>query len=513
MADDPVIVVGAGMGGLGAALSLAGQGERVVLLERAEKPGGKMREISVGGTAIDAGPTVFTMKWVFDEMFAAFGSRLEDEVALEKADLLARHAWDDDSQLDLFADVERSVDAIGAFAGPAQAKLFRAFVNRSGEVYRTLEGPFLRSSRPTLFSLHQRVGFLRVGELLRLRPFSTLWDVLGDYFTDPRLRQLYGRYATYCGSSPFEAAATLMIVARVEQDGVWTITGGMARLAEALARTATRLGVTIRCGESVASVDVAGGIARGVTLASGERLAAKAVIINADANAVATGLFGADAARAVGATPVASRSLSAMAWTFVAKTSGFPLARHSVFFSRDYAREFDEIFAQKILPTEPTVYLCAQDRDGSDNPAVSGPERILSLVNAPATGDSHSFTAAEIAQCQERTIRQLERCGLNVTLDPQASVMTTPTDFNRLFPATGGALYGRASHGWMASFQRPDARTKLPGLYLAGGSVHPGPGVPMATLSGRLAASAVLSDFSSIRRSHLVAMSGGMSTR
>lgn len=500
VADDPVIIVGAGMGGLAAALSLAGQGVRVTLIERAAKPGGKMRELSVGAAAIDAGPTVFTMKWVFDEMFAAFGSRLEDEVTLEKADLLARHAWDDKGRLDLFADVERSVEAIGDFAGAAQAKLFRAFVDRSGEVYRTLEGPFLRSSRPTLFSLHKRVGFMRVGELLRLRPFSTLWDVLGDYFTDPRLRQLYGRYATYCGSSPFQAAATLMIVARVEQDGVWTIKGGMARLAEALARTATRLGVTIRCGETVASVRVEGGAVRGVTLESGEVLPARAVIVNADANAVATGLFGKDAAKAVGATPVAARSLSAMAWTFVAETGGFPLARHSVFFSRDYAREFDEIFSGRTLPTEPTVYLCAQDRDGSDHPVANGPERILSLVNAPATGDSHSFDAAEIAQCQARTIRQLERCGLSVKLDPDASLMTTPTDFNRLFPATGGALYGRASHGWMASFQRPDARTRLPGLYLAGGSIHPGPGVPMATLSGRLAASEVLSDFSSTRR-------------
>ena len=132
-------------------------------------------------------------------------------------------------------------------------------------------------------------------------------------------------------------------------------------------------------------------------------------------------------------------------------------------------------------------------------PSRSAPERLLVLVNAPANGDRHTYDAAEIEQCAQRTFGVLERCGLQIQRQPDAMRVTTPADFNRMFPATGGALYGRSSHGWTASFQRPGARTKIPGLYLAGGSTHPGPGVPMAALSGRSAAASLLADLASTK--------------
>jgi len=507
-----VIIVGAGVGGLCAALALAARGVAVTVLERAPKPGGKMREVTVGGQPIDAGPTVFTMRWVFEELMAEAGADLGGEVGLRQAEVLARHAWNATDRLDLFADVARSAEAVGDFAGADEAARFRAFCARAGEVYRTLEAPFLRAGRPSgPVDLTWRVGLAGLPRLLRLNPFATLWQALGESFKDPRLQQLYGRYATYCGSSPFGAPATLMLVAHVEQDGVWYVDGGMYRLAEALARVATRLGADIRCNASVASVTTAGGRIDGVVLATGERLAADAVIVNADSAAVAAGLLGPAIAGAVPAVPAAARSLSALAWTAVGRAEGFPLARHNVFFGGDYAVEFDTIFRQRRLPDDPTVYVCAQDR--ADLPAgdVAGPERFLCLVNAPADGDTRPFGEAEIGRCLERMADRLQACGL--TLAAEAASITAPADFHALFPGTGGALYGRASHGWRATFQRPDTRTAIPGLYLAGGSVHPGPGVPMAALSGRMAARSVLSDFASTRPSRPVAISGGMSTR
>ncbi|WP_244612419.1 1-hydroxycarotenoid 3,4-desaturase CrtD [Methylobacterium haplocladii] len=511
MPGNRVVVIGAGVAGLVASLKLAHAGLDVTLLERAAAPGGKMRALPVGGSAIEAGPTVFTMRWVFEEIFAEVGVALGDRVALTSTKLLARHAWSADERLDLFADIDASAEAIAAFAGPREADGYRRFCARAAEVYRTLEGPFIRGSRPSPIDLGRRVGLSGIGDLWRIQPFTTLWSALGEYFRDPRLRQLFGRYATYCGSSPFAAPATLMLVAHVEQAGVWLVEGGLSRLARAIADLAVENGATIRYGAEVARVETQGGRATGVILADGERIAADAVVANADVAALGSGLFGPEAAPAGDRIAPADRSLSAVTFCLNARAEGFPLAHHTVFFSRDYAREFSEILDRRQLPADPTVYICAQDRgDSCADPG--GPERLLLLVNAPADGRERPFPPSEIETCETNWRRRLAACGLTLTV-PEPAAVTTPEGFEALFPATGGALYGRAAHGWMASFKRPGSRTRLPGLYLAGGSVHPGPGVPMAAQSGRLAAEALLADLASTVRSPRAATSGGTSTR
>jgi 1-hydroxycarotenoid 3,4-desaturase len=512
MQNDRVVVIGAGIGGLACAIDLAAQGLAVTVVERAGQVGGKMREVDVAGAKIDAGPTVFTMRWVFDALFAAAGADFGRAVTLTPLEILARHAWSAGEIFDLFGDLPRAVDAVAAFAGPDEGRRFRDFCAEARAIYCTLKEPFLESSRPSLLSLTARIGLGRPGSLFGIRPFETLWRALSQQFHDPRLRQLFGRYATYSGSSPFRCPATLMLIAHVERDGVWTIDGGMQRLADALEHLARSLGVTFRCETGVAEIIVTRGAAAAVRLACGERLDAAAIVLNADPAALADGLFGAAAAAAVDVVSPANRSLSAVTWAMVATAQGFPLLRHNVFFSSDYAAEFDDLFGRSRLPDRPTIYLCAQDRDGADGTVTTSQERLLLLVNAPAVGDSHPFDAEEIALCETRILASLKQCGLSLQTRPEATRITTPAEFHRLFPATGGALYGRASHGWTASFRRPAAQTRLPGLYLAGGSTHPGAGVPMAALSGRLAAQRLLADRPSTRPSRRAAISGGTST-
>ncbi len=510
MRTDRIVVIGAGIGGLTAATLLAARGASVTVLERMSAPGGKMRQIQVGGSVLDAGPTVFTMRWVFDAIFAAAGTSLDAHLQLRPATTLARHAWSATERLDLFADIDQSADAIGVFAGAAEARGYRAFCDQARRIYRTLEQPFIRGPLPTPLSLVRAAGLRGLPGLLQISPFESMWRALGEHFQDARLRQLFGRYATYCGSSPFLAPATLMLVAHVEQDGVWLVEGGMHRVATALADLAGGHGATFRYGTNVAAITIEKGRATGVRLSDGEWLAADAVVVNADVAALAEGRFGPAAAAAVPAIPASGRSLSALTWAIAAPTGGFPLQRHNVFFSRDYAAEFDDLFKRKVLPTAPTVYVCAQDRDGQGHGPV-GAERLLCLVNAPATGDTRPLTPTEIAQCTDRSFSLLAQCGLIV--DPQQAVVTTPTTFEALFPATGGALYGQAVHGSMASFRRPGARSKIPGLYLAGGSTHPGAGVPMAALSGQMASANLLADFASTGLSRATATRGGMSMR
>jgi 1-hydroxycarotenoid 3,4-desaturase len=513
MAAERVVIVGAGVGGLVAALLLSARGISVTVVERSSGPGGKMRQVEIAGTRVDSGPTVFTMRPVFEEIFSAAGASLSDYVKLRPTEILARHAWSGSERLDLFADIDRSADAIGDFAGAQEARGYRDFCERSRRVYETLDKPFIRSARPSLNTLIASFGLRRIGALWQIRPFTTLWNALGEHFRDERLRQLFGRYATYCGSSPFLAPATLMLVAHVEREGVWLIEGGMHRLAEALAAVASNAGAKLLYQSEVSEVIVESEGVAGVMLSTGERIDADTVLVNGDVAAVGSGRLGKAIAAAVPSFPRSARSLSAITWAMVAPTRGFPLVRHNVFFSNNYQDEFERIRRGR-LPAEPTVYVCAQHRTDADNSSAPGvPEALLCLVNAPPCDDGNACEPAEISECEERTFATLERSGLQVERRGESCVMTTPREFDGLYPATGGALYGPASHGWMASFRRPGSRTRIPGLYLAGGSAHPGPGVPMAAISGALAAEAMLADYASMRRFRRAATSGGTSMR
>ena len=372
--------------------------------------------------------------------------------------------------LDLFAERAESADAIGRFAGAAEARGFEAFAARAARIWRTLESSFIREDRPSVLDLVAKAG---ARDLMGISPFTTLDRALAEHFRDPRLRQLFGRYATYCGSSPYDSPATLMLVAHVESEGVWLVEGGMHRLAVALAALAERLGARIRYGAGVRSMTQRGGRAGGVVLADGEPVAADAIICNGDSNAVATGLFG-DLGAGVRPTAPAERSLSALTWAVRTLPAGFPLLRHTVFFSDDYRAEFDALKRGR-LPAVPTVYICAQDR--TDQEAQAGePERLLCLVNAPATGDTGKPTQEEIARCEERTLHQLRRCG------PDAEPRPPERDdhgrdngasaVRNSIPGNGGRAV-RAERPWLGGVLPPAGGADETAGPLPGGGQHP----------------------------------------
>jgi 1-hydroxycarotenoid 3,4-desaturase len=512
-----ILIIGAGIGGLVSAINVAMAGHAVTVFERASTPGGKMRQVEIDGAAIDAGPTVFTMRHVFDDLFASAGANFEDFVDLTPMEILARHAWDDSGHLDLFADDERSVDAIGSFAGLQSAKLYRSFCNRAQATYQALEQNFIQAPRPNPISLSARLGIGGLMTLSRVSPFRSLWDELGRFFPDPRLRQLFGRYATYCGGSPFLSPGILMLIAHVEKAGVYRLKGGMFQLAKALHELGKQLGIDYRFNVHVDEILMAQGRVSGIRLSHDEQVMGDGVILNADPAALANGAFGHSIGCASGLSAQVQRSLSAMTFSMKVHATGFDLDHHNVFFSPDYRHEFDDIIARGTWPADPTVYVCAPDRpQGSafDLTSLAHPrqERLFCLVNAPANGDQTRYSNEEIERCKKHMIARLAQCGLKIDPAPMLTRHTGPAEFNQMFPMTGGALYGQTPHGWQASFRRPASRTKVPGLYLAGGATHPGPGVPMAALSGRLAAAALLADQPLTAASRKTGMSGGILT-
>lgn len=497
---DHIIVVGAGVGGLAAAIQLAAAGKRVSLIEQHEKAGGKIHQTCVDDRMIDTGPTVFTMRWVFEALYARAGLKFEEHVRLKPADVLARHSWIGSDTLDLHADIERTTAAIAEFAGGKDASHYQTFAARSESIFGTLDKTFMQAQRPNPASLTLAIAPLGLNKLLQASPFITLWRALGKQFNDPRLRQLFARYATYCGSSPFESPAILMLIAHAERAGVWSIDGGMQSLADSLLQVAQTSGCDCRFGTSVERINTELGKVTGVTLADGTRIDSDAVVFNGDTRALSQGLLG-------DSLPAAARtrsppSLSAITRSQVASTAGFDLSLHNVFFCDHYQQEFDDVFTHRRVPRDPTVYVCAQDRtmahplpppgasaapEGASSPAA---ERLFSLINAPA----RNLSREEIDIGKKAMSTMLQQHGLVISGEQGETHTATPNDFGARFPASEGALYGRPTHGWMSSFRRPGARANIRGLYCAGGTVHPGAGVPMAALSGGLAADCVISD-------------------
>jgi 1-hydroxycarotenoid 3,4-desaturase len=503
-----VVVVGAGMGGLSAALALSTGGAKVTVLEQAPSSGGKLREIVLEGRPVDSGPTVMTMRWVFDALLGLAGKQLDDKVVLTRAPILARHHWEDGATLDLHADSAATAEAIGQMAGAGEARAYHAFSAHARRVHDMLEPAFLRRPSASPLSLAREAGLMGA---LSLRAFACLEGVVASYFRDPRLIQLFSRYATYCGSSPYEAPGPLAMICDTEQRGVWLVGGGMRQIPAMLERLSQEQGVDFHHNKKVAQILYNGDRVDGVRTIDGDVFKADAVIFNGDPSALAQGLLGDEVRKAARAVAPRQRSLSALTLSIVAPTSGFALSRHNVFFGEHYAQEFQDIAAGR-LPRRPTVYLCAQDRDAGGAKAPSR-ERLFAIINAPANRAGFQLSGGEIERCIERTKQRLARAGLSIDWRGASLAATSPADFAQRFPGSDGALYGMASHGPMASFRRPTARSRLPGLYLAGGAVHPGPGVPMAALSGLHAASLVASDLTLQGLSLPAATAGGISMR
>jgi 1-hydroxycarotenoid 3,4-desaturase len=506
--NDSIAIIGAGMGGLAAAIRLAAAGRDVTVFEAQGWPGGKMRTMPSDIGPVDAGPTVLTLPDVLDSLFAAAGTTTADHLTLTALPVLARHFWADGARLDLTADAQANQNAIAQAFGPRAGREFARLQAETRALFDAFDAPIMRAPRPRILP-SARAALARPSILPWLVPGRSLAAMLDTRLSDPHLRQLFGRYATYVGGNPLLAPAVLGLVWQAEAAGVWAVEGGMARVAQALANVLQRLGGTLRLNTPVARIQTKGGVVHGLQLADGAEMACRQIIFNGDPAALPYLLD--QPRRAPQPRQTQPRSLSANVWTFAAAVApkGLgpdALAYHTLFFADDPQAEFAPL-ARNQTPPDPTIYVCAQDRANGQTPR--GPERFQFILNAPAIPQGRPDPEAS---CQTHPCDRLARFGLHLTPAPGPDRRTTPAQFNALFPHSQGALYGLSPNGAMATFLRPTARTKVKGLYLAGGGVHPGAGVPMALMSGGHAAQAVLNDRISRVRSARTAMPGGMST-
>jgi phytoene desaturase len=487
----PILVIGAGIGGLSAAIHLAAAGKRVVVLEQAPQVGGKMGEFRQAGFRWDTGPSLITMRRAFEDLFAAAGHRLEDYLDLQPVEPVTRCFFSDGRTLELSRELPRMLEQLPAF-GPAETEGYLAFLSYAARLYRITSPIFIFDQPPRLGSLRR----VPLSDALRFDGLRNMSQAIAGFVDSPHLRQVLGMFATYVGASPYLAPATLNVIAHVElSQGVWYPTGGVYRIAQAYARLAGELGVELRLSCPVQAIDLRQGRLQGVILASGEHLPASAVVANLDVATVYERLLPPEPPfqRRLQAMQRSQLSCSAFVMLLGVRGQHPGLAHHNEFFSSDYRREFQEMFVQQAPPTEPTVYLSITSKTTPQD-APPGCENWFIQVNVPAVSlawDWHS-RAGEYAA---RVLDRLAHHGLDLSGKILTQKILTPLDWQERTGARLGALYGASSNNRWAAFRRPHNRCPdLRGLYFAGGTTHPGGGVPMVTLSGKVASQLLLED-------------------
>jgi len=492
-----VVVIGAGMGGMAAAARLRVKGHEVTVVESADTHGGKLGTYRREGFTFDTGPSLFTIPAVYRDLFLKTGAPLEDSVELVALDPGFTYRFADGTDLPMpGVGVGAGAEVMAQVLGGQAGEDWRHLMRRAGRMWSTTRRPFLESP---LTGMRDLVPMARDLSAVRtVAPWQTLRRLGRATLSDWRARQLLDRYATYSGSDPRRAPAVLATIPYVEATfGAWHIAGGLRSLGDALRDRLDERGVRVRLSTPADRIRLTAGRVSGVELGGGELLPADIVVANADARVVYGSLLGADAPpdplrRLARATPSLSGFVMLLAVS--GRTPG--LTHNNVWFPREYDPEFDSIFGRSPRPVDdPTIYACVPD-DPAMRPA--GDEAWFVLVNAPrhSPGGHEAGTidwdAPGLAdRYADRVLARLAERGTDLAGRIRWRELRTPADLQRATGAPGGAIYGTSSNGPRAAFLRPQNASPVPGLFLVGGSAHPGGGLPLVGMSAEIVAGLV----------------------
>ena len=491
MRQSAVSVIGAGIGGLSAAIHLAQAGHRVTVFEQNPHVGGKMAVIEQDGFRWDCGPSVVTMRHVFEDLFKSAGRNIADYLTLLSVEPSTRYFYPDGMIFDASHRGDLMRLQIAEFA-PDDIDGFGRFLEQAADIHRITGPVFVYDSPPTPAS------FLRVPvrDWFKVDALRTMQQSIESNISSPKLRQLLGRFATYVGGSPYEAPATLNLIADVElAGGVYYPRGGIYAIAAAMEKLAIELGVDIRCNQQVVGISAENEKAVGLSLGDGSAFRSDAIVSNLDVTTTYQHLLKDHkfAKKRLKRLNRQEPSCSGFVMLLGIDKQHPELAHHNIWFSADYPREFDEIFKQEKPPDFPTVYATITSKSDPEH-APDGQENWFILVNAPALSDQFDWDR-EAAAYRERVLDQLESHGVMLRSHIKSERWLTPNDLEQMSGAHRGALYGASPNSRWTAFRRPHNRCPdLKGLYFAGGTTHPGGGVPMVTLSGKVAAQLLMED-------------------
>ncbi len=478
------VVVGGGIGGLACAIRLRAAGHDVTVLERRDEFGGKLAVHARDGYCFDIGPSLVTLPALYDECFATVGASLRDEVDLRRLDPQFRYSWPDGSSLVVPDDAAATARAFEGFR-PGAGAAWESFARRAERIWEVSERTFFAGPMANPLALLRRMR--TPADFTAIDAATTLAERARSTFeSDPRLSQWAGRYATYSGSSPFRVPATLGCIAHIESHyGAWYPMGGLGTLRDAFVRVAERADVELVAGAEVAAITRSADRVTGVELGgAGGRLVADLVVANVDAEHLYTDLL--PDRREQRRVRRAGRSTSGFAVLAGVRGSTPTLAHHNVYFGPDERREFAQLSAGRYSEA-PTVYACVSSVTDPSQAPLAGENWFL-LVNAPSGG-------GETPDGYESVVLDaVARHGVDLRDRLAFTEVITPRDLESRYRSPGGAIYGTSSNGRRAAFARPGNRGPVRGLYLVGGSSHPGGGLPLVTISARIVAQLVAQD-------------------
>jgi phytoene desaturase len=490
---EEIAVIGAGIGGLCTAARLAKAGHRVTIFEASDRTGGKCRTEWIGRYAFDTGPSLLTLPAVYRDFFQRTGEVMGRVVELEEVNPSFDYRFHDGKSVQ-FANLSRkkTLEAISQSLGEVSAAEWERVMLRAEAMWDVSREPFVESELKSLISLLKRPRALR--DLATIAPWKSL---RGLKIESPYLSKIMDRYATYSGSDPRSAPAVLSTIAFVEEAfGAWHIKGGIGTLSEKITQRCEKLGVVINLNTFVTEITHQGNKVTGL-IANGEHRSFDRIVANTDAQFLYEKLLpGSGTAKKVAKSLSQSEpSLAGFSLLLGLKPSTAPaLSHHTILFPEDYDAEFESIFTTKTPVEKPTIYICAPN-----DPLMvkdEGHEAWFVLVNAPRHSkgsDGFDWSDAEFARRYANSIiDQIEARGISMRDRLEVLEIRTPLDLQNSVHAPGGSIYGTSSNGARSAFVRAKNRSPIKGLYLVGGSAHPGGGLPLVGLSAEIVANAIL---------------------
>ncbi|QPC46538.1 phytoene desaturase family protein [Mangrovibacillus cuniculi] len=488
-----VVVVGGGIAGMSASIRLAVAGYDVTIMEKGERLGGKLNVRGGMGYSFDTGPSILTMPWTLEKLFASAGKNLHDYVTITRVEPGWRTFFEDGTKLDLHADLVEMMEEIERVA-PKDKNAYLDYLSYANKMYELNKKSFYHQSISGLPDLRQ-LHSLR--ELLQMDPLKSMDQATRKYFKSKYLQQLMNFLIMYIGSSPYNAPAVLSQLAHVQVGvGVHYVQGGMYKIAEAMKSLLEELQVKVVLDTKVEQINVNGNRTTGVTINGGEVVPADLVVSNLEAIPAHQTLLT--------DYPKQQQALSELQ-DFQPTVSGlvlllgvnreYPeLKHHNFFFAKDQKKEFVQMFDQGKITDDPTVYVGISSKSDSTQ-APDGKENLFVLTHVPPLKDGEDWNVYKDSY-RELVLNKLERMGVTgLRQHIEWEYQFTPNDIQQLYGSNGGSIYGAVTDRKLnGGFKVPNRSAHVENLYFVGGSTHPGGGVPMVCLSGQLTADLILKD-------------------